>query len=367
MTDVGAAPRIRDARIDALRGLAITLVVLGHCLVRATPASPGSAAGSVGIPGVGWVALSTAANPLLDLIYSIHIPLFAFVSGAVLWGSQRGYGVQFLKRRFLGLMVPYFAWMLIGWISVGEKSPFGLLRFMATGAVNPQAPGGLWFLYALFMSAVVLAAVKWVRDSEGALVLSAAAVGLAGIVPVGSFDHFLGLADVAWVYPFFIAGLLFAPRREWLDRRMRVLLPVALVLWSASIPIITPVLVSGPRWWFPWAAGLLGHLGAGGAAFLVSKGVWAAARVAGSLAGVLTIYYAYAFVKGHALGWQAWLGQRSIGIYALQAAFLVPFGEPWGWRHVAILFAIAMTGSILATLVLERFKWTRAVLLGRVA
>ena len=363
--DTGAR-RVRDARIDALRGLAIALVVLGHSLVRATPAQPNPGPGLVLVPGVGYIATSTASAVLLNVVYSFHIPLFAFVSGIVLFGSSRGYGIEFARRRFLALMVPYFAWVFIGWLTVGGHTTAGLAQFMVASATDPQAPGALWFLYALFASSLTLALVRSASTSEWVLGASALLVGLAGIVPLGAYDHFLGVAEVAWVYPFLAVGFIFAAHRDYFDRRMSFWFPAALVVWALAIPLVSPQLIGGPRWWFEPVATAFARAGLPGA-YVVSKSAWAFVRVVGALGGVLSAYYAYAFVRGRARDAQAWVGKRSIGIYALQAAFLLPFGEPWGWRHVALLFILAMTGSILVTLVVERFKWTRVVLLGRPA
>lgn len=356
--------RPRDTRIDALRGLAITLVVLGHSLVRATPVYTVAGSGLVAVAGVGWIAASTAAHPLLDIIYSFHIPLFAFVSGFVLLGSRSGLGWRFVVRRFRALMIPYFAWLGIGWLSVGERSARGLARFMAAGAVSPQAPGALWFLYALFMSSVVLALVVRISVSPRFLAISAVIIGVAGVIPLGAYDHFLGLAEVAWVYPFLVAGLVFATRRASFDQRARWALPLSFVVWVATLVLISPAILPGPRWWFAPLGAALGSLALPGAP-LVLKGLWAIARVTCALAGVLTFYYGYAYVVGRARDVQAWIGQRSIGIYALQAVFLVPFSGLWGWRHATILFAVAMSGSVLGTLLLEQFRWTRVVLLGK--
>ena len=89
--------RQRDDRIDALRGLAIALVVLGHSLVRMLPASATAAPGLQFEAGLGWVPVSMMANPLLNVIYSFHMPLFAFLSGFVLFGSSAGYGWRLVK------------------------------------------------------------------------------------------------------------------------------------------------------------------------------------------------------------------------------------------------------------------------------
>ena len=49
--------------IDQLRGIAILLVILGHYLIALTP--------------------EKFAHPVVQIIYSFHMPLFFFISGYV--------------------------------------------------------------------------------------------------------------------------------------------------------------------------------------------------------------------------------------------------------------------------------------------
>lgn len=83
----------RDASIDALKGLTVFLVVLGHIVAR-----------------------EADFHMLYNLIYSFHMPLFMFLSGctAVLSYRRRtGSDGAYLKRRFLNILVPYFAWAFL--------------------------------------------------------------------------------------------------------------------------------------------------------------------------------------------------------------------------------------------------------------
>ena len=132
----------RDARIDAAKGVAIALVVLGH---------------AKGIPGEFTI-----------LVYSFHVPLFFLLSG---WLSPRRNAqtaAQALARFSRTLLVPYafFFFMAYGyWLltrHVGEKAlrwgqapwwePLGGLL---TG-IGPQlyVHPALWFLPALFTTAL---------------------------------------------------------------------------------------------------------------------------------------------------------------------------------------------------------------------
>lgn len=354
--------RERDNRIDALRGLAISLVVLGHSLVRMVPARMTAAPGLQFEAGLGWVPVSLMANPLLNVIYSFHMPLFAFLSGFVLFGSSVDHGWLLVRRRFLALMVPYFAWMFVAWALHGQRSFLGLASFMGAGVLNDQADGSLWFLYALFMCIVVFALVRAVSKSAWALAASALAIGVLGVLPLVGWDHVLGLSEVAWIYPFFVAGFIAAERRRVLDG-FRWGLVASIGIWILSLPFVWPVSVTGPRWWFAPAATMLSaaHIPL---AFMLSKAVWAGARLVGALGGILVCYYAYGYLGHRALAIQGWIGRRSLGIYATHGFFLLSLGLAAGWMRVTVMFVIAMVGGIAVTTLVERFFWTRIVFLG---
>jgi acyltransferase len=132
----------RDPRIDAAKGIAIVLVVLGH---------------AKGIPS--WFTV---------LAYSFHVPLFFVLSG---WLSDRrsGYSVrQLLDTLIRTLLVPYVFFYLLAyayWLltrHIGEKAlRWGQLPWWdpLTGLLTGIGPElyvhpALWFLPALFVTAL---------------------------------------------------------------------------------------------------------------------------------------------------------------------------------------------------------------------
>ena len=82
--------------VDALRGFAILLVVLGHSISNA-----------VNLNQV------VRANPLYytsNFIYTFHMPLFFLVSGYVLFGKRIK-----IRDRALRLLMPFLAWIPVYW------------------------------------------------------------------------------------------------------------------------------------------------------------------------------------------------------------------------------------------------------------
>jgi fucose 4-O-acetylase-like acetyltransferase len=355
------ATRSRDQGIDALRGLAIVLVVLGHSLVRAYPAGPLPGPGLVFEPTLGFVPAAVLTGPLLNAIYSFHMPLFAFLSGFVLFSSKRGYGWRLVSSRFLSLMVPYFAWLGVWWLLHGRHTLTGLLEAFGSAALRTDAPGALWFLYGLFMCVVVFALVRLVSGSGAWLAVSAVVVGALGLIPMPGNEHLFAVSDTAWLYPFFALGFLAAENRARVDG-IRFALPVSVGFWLLSLALISPVLIPGPRWWQDSLIVGLAHVGVP-APDLVSKAVWAAARVLCAVAAISSVYFAYRRLPGWLLTKQAWLGRRSLSIYAIHGFFLLSIAAP-GAPRVVTTFVLAMGLSVLLGLVLERFSLTRVIFLG---
>ena len=156
----------RNSIFDYAKGVGIILVVYGH-VVRGLL--------NAGLP------MDKELHGLVDsIIYSFHMPLFFFLSGAFLLGSLA-------KRRWKGLVLnkvdtifyPYIIW------SLGQ----GLLEVALSGSTNGNASleqvfallwqprGQFWFLYELF-AVFVLAGLLYRRSDiywvTGVLVASIA-------------------------------------------------------------------------------------------------------------------------------------------------------------------------------------------------
>ena len=88
----------RNIYIDFVKGIAIVLVVLGHCIQY----------------GSGHVYLFEEEffnNSLYKLIYSFHMPLFILISGFLFAYSCEKYNIKgFIWNRLKGLCVPILFW-----------------------------------------------------------------------------------------------------------------------------------------------------------------------------------------------------------------------------------------------------------------
>jgi fucose 4-O-acetylase-like acetyltransferase len=201
------ATAMRNAGIDAAKGIGILLVVLGHS------------------------RLAPADGALHRVIFSFHMPLFFVLAGVFL---RAGDGLLPAARaRALALLAPYFAVSLgvalyrlprmvaaPDWPETAGRLIAGVLH--GTGASIPWAP--LWFLPHLFIAGLAaLALAKLIGGprrelAAGALLLSAGATALdTGAAPVRGLPWSADLLPVS--VGFVLLGHAFGPvLRGGLDR-----------------------------------------------------------------------------------------------------------------------------------------------------
>ena len=105
-------------------------------------------------------------NVVKTWIYSFHMPIFFFLSGYLFERDEFTYS-QFIKRRFLSLVVPYFSFATISYLywvgferyfrpngmSVDVYEPIIAYIYGNRGGMEPNMV--LWFLPCLFMAAII--------------------------------------------------------------------------------------------------------------------------------------------------------------------------------------------------------------------
>lgn len=362
----------RDASIDALRGLAIVLVVVGHTITIASGVFH-DGPGLVPLGGGVWVPAAAAHNLLLSLVYSFHMPLMGYVSGLVMWPPRTQPLGEQIVRRAKTLLVPYAVWNLIIYGLMLEVGP---PRAGGIGAVIVDAVLGrtseVWYLGALFICAVILVALVRAPGARytlpgSALLAVAVASGLLFGVP--HVAHLVG--GVLWIYPFMVLGYLRAARRAegGVARRRWPIVAAGVALYLPLFALRYPIFggIGAGRleqlsvWMYE--AGLPGgHL-----LYSVLEPVLYRASLLPylcALGAVVALDALYAGRKGALVDVQAWVGRRSLGIYALHISVL--WWAVWaGVQGPWLLFPISLGVSLGLTALIERIPVLDRVLLGQ--
>ncbi|MDR3686262.1 MAG: acyltransferase family protein [Coriobacteriia bacterium] len=350
----------RDNSVDALRGLAIALVVLGHAILDSAAVLHGGP-GMIDM-GPFWIPLATAWSLPLNVLYSFHMPLFAFVSGLVMWPPRGRSLAEGIASRARSLLVPYFAWFVILYATNWSPHPSGGFGPALLDALLGR--DGLWFLYALFVStAVVLclervARPRWVL-SLAALVAIACSSGFAFAVP-----NVLYLSDVLWIFPFVVLGYLMGPFKSHVIEHGRLVAASGFVVFMPLFAMRYPVEVASLQPINRLTA-LLGRSAPGGTTpGLTVSSLSVLLPYACGCAAVVALYGLYLGRTGTAIDIQAWLGRKSLGIYAMHGP-VVWWLASHGVRDVAVLTSVSLGLCVLATALLERIPLLQAVLLGQ--
>lgn len=194
------ASKSRVAAFDIAKGIAIVLVVYGHCL-------RGLLAGNMIEPTVA-LRISDYA------IYTFHMPLFFVISGYFLDRSgSRSFGAVW-RGRIRTIVYPYFLWSLVhggllyavsGSGMANNAMPLSRLMEIGWSPISPY-----WFLYALFF-AYVLAAL--LRKMPATWMTASALVCFLGLFAAGPSVLF----DIAYAFFYLCVGIL-ARERELLTR-----------------------------------------------------------------------------------------------------------------------------------------------------
>jgi fucose 4-O-acetylase-like acetyltransferase len=313
----------RSMLIDVVRGMAITLVVLGHT--------------NQGVGRRGWWGVHLPFSVHLDrFIYAFHMPAFFFVSGFFLCASVDKRGpLQFTTNKLATILYPYLIWGAVSEIGPAIFRGYMLeppptfaqfIRAMLTGTAG-------WFLPTLFVTLIV---AMLLRKLPMPAVLAVTYV--AGAMWHGQ--------TLTWVdraiqcLPFVIAAMW---ARRYFEAINRVPRWMAAVLAVASGAAIWPV-TSSSHYQDPW---LVVPLGLAGTLMLLM------------LAQVLSrSWMAHRF---------AWAGAASMGVFLVSPYFQgatrvalqrMHLTEPWTQLLVTTVVATALAGLTYQYRVRLRIGWT---------
>ena len=207
MAETGAPGAASEGRgggriqsLDALKLLAIFLVLWGHCLLEMT-------------------TTDSSYDPMFRFISSFHMPLFMMIAGFFYYYTFRPGFLRNVWHKFRQVLLPLVCWTVIFevylWYVYRHDEPAHLIHALHYG---------LWFLKSLFVCCMLGYFVyapgrMWLRWTM--LVLTLAVSQLIGLS--------------TWMYPCFLAGGAVCILRGQMLRHLWWVLGVSGVLFAATL------------------------------------------------------------------------------------------------------------------------------------
>lgn len=167
--------------LDALKGILIVLVILGHVIQSSIS--------------------DYQHNVLFRLIYSFHMPLFFLISGYLTYKGR--YDENLVFKRFVQCIIPFISWAFL--LPVLENGILDLSR-SANTLLYPD--NGLWFLYNLFVYCVMVSlSERWASvklKQEYVLLIFVA----FSYVVMAILHTKLNATQICWYFPFLLWGII---------------------------------------------------------------------------------------------------------------------------------------------------------------
>ena len=186
----------RNETFDIAKGLGIFLVVIGHTI---SPVSSGS---------VFWTSV-------YQVLYTFHMPLFFFLSGAVsskMIGGDTHNKCQLIKSRIIRLMIPYFVWAIVYTpmkILMADSVRFQYDYKWWTLLLGNNPDGQLWFLYVLFILNVITILFVNQKNVKVFILVASALSIIAPIIPSQFGFPGIGVSFSLYQVGYYFIGILY--------------------------------------------------------------------------------------------------------------------------------------------------------------
>lgn len=178
--------------LDFAKGLAIFLVIVGHCIQCGSGAEYNQ-------------SQAFFDNYLFRFIYSFHMPLFMIISGFLYGETTAGKPFLYvLKTRTLRLIVPIIVWQTIMMLLSAIKGRFDLGNYLSS------IIEGFWFLWAVWWATVICALVEIVGKTKRTRVIIHFMIILLSFITPDELNFSLH----KFMYVSFLIGYM-AANRDW--------------------------------------------------------------------------------------------------------------------------------------------------------
>ncbi|MFA7314321.1 MAG: acyltransferase [Candidatus Magasanikbacteria bacterium] len=312
----GQVNNSRIALVDALKGFAIILVVVGHAL-------------QINL-------LDFDNNIFFRIIYSFHMPLFMFLSGFVAFNILKLPSFTFVRKKFLCLVVPFLAWYFLDYFIKGAYHFTGFWAYWMKLFFSPDF--GLWFLWVLFLNfCCLLVAIK--LEKKIGIVSYFLLILLIELSPY----RFLGIGLLKWHSIYFFIGYLSRVFANFFKKYLFHLSLVSLVLF----PILVSLWHRTNHYFF--LEKIFGFVNFN-QSFYIPQLLAFAFIILTAFSGIGFSYFIINILKKNIIfNFLKWLSSYSLDIYVLHFYFLLRLGS----NMFLILFSVVT--SLFCSIVISRF------------
>ena len=343
MQTVDSRQQRRNVYLDTVKGTAIFLVVLGHC--------------------IEWNSNLWLPDDLVfKTIYSFHMPLFSLVSGYLFYSSfSHRTPREITAKQAQSLLLPVLSWTLI--LRILElcvkliEGSFPDYEYMTLGLIFDFL-SGFWFLWAMFWCS--LAVIIAERFFHGNIAFYLFTVVLSLFVPRGFHSNLH-----AFVYPYFVVGYIW--HREGFDTKINALPSWLKISGSIAVTVAWLVMLAFfDRNSYIYTGGICIVKYEEG--IFVPYQIWTDIfRWAIGFAGSCCVMILLKLVKPVKI--LALVGTKTIGIYIISVDVLIVRGRLPRFEHTGYIidFAEAVIITVLCyalTIIISRNKILNKFLLG---
>ena len=282
----------RNIYMDAVKAFAIFLVVMGHAVQY--------------ISGTDFWN-----NPIYQIIYSVHMPLFFVISGFFFVGQQNKSFKEFLSRKVMTLLLPCVVWAsLSGLLTLIHNG--GIFAFI--NKILSPLNWPFWFLKGLFSVQLI----AWISLVIARKIAPKHYVWVAALLSLCVF--FIPYTEVARVMlPIFWAGWFLRMHYEWILDHKGIISIVASIIFIVLLFFWGN---EGMRFYSATPLNLYGYLL--GTPYPWEDWLWLIYRVligcTGSLA-IIALFHLPQYIPS----WIQQVGTSTQAIYILQACLLEHF------------------------------------------